>query len=499
MSFSIRSKLFATLLAATGGVVLCMYLVMQWSFDQGFLNYVDQQESLLHQEFSEQLAREWQKEQGWRYISSHRNYWFELLQPFWGVPVPMGMPPGHGPFGIAFEGENHFRLPGPLPGAGKGGHPGHEPPYLLDENKNILHGPPGAVSELKLHPIIAGAKTVGYLGQVKHQPQLDKLDLQFIRQQSHTFILVAVIMVMISLLAVLPVATYLVKPINELTRGTLNLIAGKYQTAIPVSSQDELGLLSANFNTLAHTLKENEQARRQWVADISHELRTPLAILKGEIEAIQDGIRQSTPEAIASLHGEVEHLNFLIRDLYELSMSDIGGLNYQKQPLNPEVILETTLAGFRHDFIRKGIEVSFDVGADTCLVLADADRLKQLFSNILKNTLGYTDNPGQLQIASHSDGKNLLLHFKDSSPGVAIDELDKIFERLYRVDASRNRKTGGAGLGLSICHNIVKAHAGTIRAKTSEMGGLWLIVKIPLFNKQLKRGFDDADSHALMS
>ncbi|WDE11261.1 ATP-binding protein [Thalassomonas haliotis] len=487
MSFSIRSKLFATLLAATGGAVLCMYLVMQWSFDQGFLNYVDQQESLLHQKFSELLAREWQKEQSWQYISSHRSYWFELMEPVWGVPGLLEKPGGLWSFAVSAEGEKRSRPPGPPPGIGKGGHPGHKPPYLLDENKNILHGPPGEVGELKLYPILAGDRTLGYLGLLSHQPKLDQLDLQFIRQQSHTFILVAVIMVIISLLAVLPVATYLVKPVNELTRGTLKLIAGKYQTVIPVTSQDELGLLSANFNTLAHTLKENEQARRQWGADISHELRTPLAVLKGEIEAIQDGIRQSTPEAIASLHGEVEHLNFLIRDLYELSMSDIGALSYQKRPLKPQVILETTLAGLRNDFIRKGIEISFDAGADTSLVLADADRLKQLFSNVLKNTLRYTDNPGKLQIASHSDGQNLLLHFQDSSPGVGTDELEKIFERLYRVDASRNRKTGGAGLGLSICHNIVKAHGGTIRAKSSPMGGLWLTIKIPLFNKQLKR------------
>ncbi|WDE06000.1 HAMP domain-containing protein [Thalassomonas viridans] len=489
MSFSIRSKLFATLLAATGGVVLCMYLVMQWSFDQGFLNYVDQQQKRLHLEFSEQLAGEWQKEQSWHYISSHHRYWFELIAVAWGVPMPENNHSGrHRFFDAGAEGRRPPGLPAfPPPNIG------HALPYLLDENKSILHGPPIPVSELKLYPIVADDKTVGYLGQVKHQPRLDPLDLQFIRQQSDTFILVAVSMVMVSLLAGLPVASYLVKPINELTRGTLALIAGKYHTAIPVTSKDELGLLSANFNTLADTLKENEQARRQWVADISHELRTPLAVLKGEIEAIQDGVRQSSPQAIASLHGEVEHLNFLIRDLYELSMSDIGALNYQKQPLNPEVVLETTLAGFRNDFSRRGIDVSFDSGAGNALVLADADRLKQLFANLLKNSLRYTDSPGKLAIASNSDGKNLLLHFMDSAPGVSSDELEKIFERLYRVEASRNRKTGGAGLGLSICHNIVKAHGGTIRAKASAMGGLWLTIKIPLFNQAAGRKFNSVN------
>ena len=416
MSFNIRSKLFAILLAATGGVVLCMYLVMQWSFDRGFLNYVDQQQSKLHQKFSEQLAGEWQKEHSWQYLSTNGDYWFELIESAWGLPLPLSSSLAGG---RAFE--TH------LQDRGRPGHAGNMPPYLLDENKHIVHGQPVPLDVLKLYPIIAGEKTVGYLGQVNHRPQLDKLDMQFIRQQSHSFILVAVSMVVISLLAVLPVARYLVKPINELTQGTLNLIAGKYHAAIPVTGKDELALLSANFNTLAHTLKENEQARRQWVADISHELRTPLAVLKGEIEAIQDGIRQSTPQAIASLHGEVEHLNFLIRDLYELSMSDIGAMNYQKQPANPEVLLETSLEGFRPDFNRRGITVSFSSGADSPLVLADADRLKQLFSNLLKNTLAYTDSPGKLLIESHSDGQNLLLHFKDSSPGVGSDELEKIF------------------------------------------------------------------------
>ena len=482
MIFSIRSKLFSTLLAATSGVVLCMYLVMQWSFDQGFLNYVNQQAEQRHLAFSEQLSQEWLKSGSWQIIADNRQYWFELMWSVWAPDVgAIGdhqrpeRPPFKLPENVKSKGGEAQRL---LP-------PEHhlvgKLPHLLDANKTLLHGRPGPLADLKLYPIVANGVTVGYLGQVKHRVKLDRLALKFVQQQTTTFIFVAVIMVLISLIAALPVTAHLAKPIKKLTQGTLRLIAGKYHTTIPVISDDELGLLSRNFNALAYTLKENEQARRQWGADISHELRTPLAILKGEIEAIQDGIRIATPEAIDSLHGEVEHLNNLVNDLYELSMSDIGALNYHKEVLDPCLHLEAIIALYRSEFERQGITLTFDNDASKSLILADGTRLKQLFTNILKNTLAYTDSPGKLVIEMRSDGQELTLHFKDSSPGVSSEAQGKIFERLYRVESSRSRMTGGAGLGLSICHNIVKAHGGSIEAKTSSMGGLWLIVKLPLW------------------
>jgi two-component system sensor histidine kinase BaeS len=212
-----------------------------------------------------------------------------------------------------------------------------------------------------------------------------------------------------------------------------------------------------------------------------------LAILKGEIEAIQDGIRQATPQAIASLHSEVEHLNHLINDLYELSMSDIGALNYQKIKLNPLSILISTVKSFQPEFDQKGIylDLKFDFKTSSGrLALVDGARLKQLFCNLLKNTLRYTDTLGKLVIEVGYNHNDIIMNFKDSSPGVSSNEMNSLFERLYRVESSRNRATGGAGLGLAICKNIVVAHDGVITAQASPYGGIWISVRLPLLNSK---------------
>jgi len=542
--FNIRFKLFSTLLLAVSSVVLCMYLVMQWSFDRGFLNYVNKQDQQVHEDFAELLRDEWLAAQSWQPLRDDRRKWGRLMSENFNISPPPpranfspggnlpqrdrfspkgglsqrsdlflreNRPPGYRRPPPKREGRNgpglvNERLPVPNSTVNRKRperenrppHEGPPPPLLLDENKHVIFGPTEQAGELTLYPIIVSDqgvnKTVGYIGQLKKTELTDQLDLSFVEQQSDTFSLVAALMLFISMLAAFPAAAHLVKPIKRLMLGTQQLTRGQYETTIPVTSKDELGQLSLNFNSLALTLKENEKARQQWVADISHELRTPLAVLKGEIEAIQDGVRQATPDAISSLHSEVEHLNRLIGDLYELSMSDIGALNYQKEKLRPVDTLLSVLESFCYEFEQKGLALSYDdkvmedSGVIDAEVFGDATRLKQLFSNLLKNTLRYTNSPGQLKVEAEMTNKELTLHFKDSSPGVSEHEIGLLFERLYRVEASRNRALGGAGLGLSICSNIVQAHDGRIKAKASPYGGVWICVSLPLYACSFKNG-----------
>ena len=478
-----------------------MYLIMQWSFDRGFLNYVNKQEQQQHVLFAKVLAKEWQHAGSWENLTNHHRRWETLLRSNFGLSFPPpphnGRPPPR--FGQAPNGPRPGDLmPPPArhfgqdyqesnrsgPNRSRPNRPGPRPPFLLAQDKSVIFGQPDQVKHLILFPITVQQngeqKTVGFLGQLPKKQLSDRLDLAFVEQQSQAFMLVAALMVFISMLATFPIAAHLVKPIKRLIFGTQKLKEGQYDTTIKVTSKDELGQLSTNFNTLAATLKENEKTRRQWVADISHELRTPLSILKGEIEAIQDGIRPNTQEAIFSLHTEVEHLNRLVNDLYELSMSDIGALSYQKKTLNLQTLLSNTLASFEVELAQKKIELAYyapsNLGDKDWLIEGDSTRLKQLFSNILQNTLRYTDSPGKLQVALEKTQESLTIHFKDSSPSVSEQQLTLLFERLYRVESSRNRASGGAGLGLSICQNIAHAHNGTIEAKASPIGGLWVTV-----------------------
>jgi len=262
---------------------------------------------------------------------------------------------------------------------------------------------------------------------------------------------------------------------------TKKLAAGKFETRIEVKGSDELADLSCNFNNLASTLENTREARKRWVADTAHELRTPVAILRGEIEAMQDGIIAVTPDSLSSLQQETLHLARLIDDLNQLSMHDTGSLSYQMDTVSINEILEQAVQSMTLPFNDANLSLEFEyLGKKPIVMDGDSDRLYQLFSNLMNNSLKYTNAPGTLKIRISTQNKNAVIQFEDSAPGVNEEEKQRIFEQFYRVENSRNRATGGRGLGLAICSNIVDGHQGTIGAYHSPDGGLGIKIEFPL-------------------
>lgn len=482
----IQYKLFLAMLAAAGGVVVCMFLVMRWSFDRGFLNYVKTMELTRLDALASELEEGYAGEGSWRFLQEDPRRWREMLTDSLPDRLRESPPPGSTGEGLSGErGEPSRPRRGQRMAAGRmppewARHPGRRF-VLLDAGKNRIFGPSELPGDLALKPLMRGGETVGYVGWVPSRILSDAHQLRFVREQKQAFALIALAMVCGAALLSFPLAHRMVKRIGDLAEATHRLASGKYDVRVEVSSSDELGRLARDFNTLALTLEKNEQARRQWVADISHELRTPLSVLRGEIEAMQDGIRAATPEAIGGLHGEVMKLSRLVDDLYELSLSDIGALTYRMSDTDLASVLHQALDLYRSEFADKNISLETDLSPGPAIPLfADADRLHQLFSNLLENSLKYTDPGGRLRVRIERDGETATIHFQDSAPGVAGTETGKLFDRLYRVEGSRSRATGGAGLGLAICRNIVEAHKGTITALSSPLGGLWVRVELPV-------------------
>lgn len=481
MKFRIRHKLFATLLLTSLIVAAGLFFFLQWNFDRGFLNYVKSQEVEQLDRLAVQLTGYYANNGSWQFIAQNHPLWQKIYRDTSPIQ-PVGERGGHEQ-DVAFS--SH---PPPLPP------PGILPPraprdlgprlVLFDVDRRwIIGGPPDEAlrSNLTMRPITHEGNAIGYLGLIPFTELSHSGDLLFVEQQTESFVLITILMVGLSLLLTFPVTIHLLRPINSLTDGTRKLIAGYFKTRIPVTTGDELGHLSDDFNILAMTLEKNEKNRQLWVADISHELRTPLAILRGEVEALQDGIRQPEPETIAALHGEIIHLERIVNDLYELTMSDIGALNYKRVEVNPAGILIGTIELFEQRVRQKGLELITDLDIDdSCSFLADPDRLQQLFTNLLENSLRYTDAPGQIKVNLEVGNELVSIHFQDSSPGVTPAQLPRLFDRLYRGEGSRNRDTGGAGLGLAICKNIVDAHQGTINVDSSPLGGIWIKIKLPL-------------------
>ena len=472
--------LFAVFLAAL--VVVCgMLFLVQWSFDRGFLEYVNRIEHETRQNFIAVLAQEYRKHGDWEFITDDRRTWRELyLRSFLQSETARER------FGPA--GTMPYHLPG------RRGGPGEllkSRVILTDADGRVLAGGrrwqkrkpvnnlPG--ENTSYLPIEADGDTVGYLAVTPRLALSGVHDLRFSGHIERTFVFIAALMLIVSMALALPLARRLVNPVKALTLATRELAAGNYDARSDRGSNDELGELSKNFNTLADTLKRNETARQQWVADISHELRTPLTTLRGEIEALQDGVREYSRDSLDTLSTEVASLARLVDDLHELSMADIGALDYRKQDLSPGPVLEQCLEKYSGQFAQKNIKVTHTchlAGKDR--VLADENRLQQLFNNLLNNSLHYTDENGRLRAELFVGDKTVIITLQDSAPGVAAEDLPRLFERLYRVEASRNRATGGSGLGLAICRSIVEAHGGSISAAASELGGLKIVIELPV-------------------
>lgn len=275
---------------------------------------------------------------------------------------------------------------------------------------------------------------------------------------------------------------HLLTPIRQLTIGTKALTSLEFETTINVRTGDELGQLASDFNVMAQTLKRYEQMRKQWISDISHELRTPLSILRGEIEAIQDGIREANRETMDSLCSEVVYISKIVDDLHQLSLAETRALHFKNELVNPVHVLRDTLRFFHARLLSQQITVQDNLmSTDNIGILGDADRLTQLFSNLTENTLRYARSPGTLKIWDIHTKTRLALYFEDSGPGVPEESLERLFDRLYRVDKSRSRAKGGSGLGLAICRNIVETQGGEIRATNAPCGGLRIEIVFPLF------------------
>ncbi len=360
---------------------------------------------------------------------------------------------------------------------------------LFDADGVVVFGRPAREGEELRRPIPWQGETVGFLALAPSGMVTDELALGFQAGQRRTYALIAVLALLLSALAALLLARRLLRPIRRITAAAKALGAGRYATRIQSDRSDELGRLARDFNHLAAALERNEQTRRQWVADISHELRTPLAILRGEIEALLDGVRQLSAQRLQSLHGEVLGLGKLVDDLYELALSDLGALDYKRETLDLAEVIDETVEGFRRRFAAKGLQLVNRVQGPLPLT-GDPRRLQQLFTNLLENSRRYTDPGGRLEITldaakGEADGCYHLL-LQDTAPGVPDQALPRLFERLYRVDKSRSRSLGGAGLGLAICRNIVAAHGGHIEAADSTLGGLALRIRLPAGERETR-------------
>lgn len=459
-----------------------MVLLLEESYDQTYLAYVNEYEKDAQESLIENLEAQYHLNGNWEFIRNNQDLWTDVVaENFARAKLKRDR---------EYESliKNDIAIDPILQEEEKNRMSRREKRFyrsniaLIDSTRSHVVGQTDFfIEETEYNALVSEEKDIiGFLVARPLARILETPEIEFSNLQLSGIKITAIVIAVMTLILSIPLSRYLVKRINVIGDGTKQLTSGNYNFRIPESSDDELGELTDDFNQLAMTLEENEKARNQWIADISHELRTPLSILRGEIEAVQDKIRKLTPETIDNIHSEVINLDRLVKDLYELSMSDIGALSYNKKELNIIEQLQQSISFYQDAFESDEIELIFNVKFEGDLyVHADADRLSQLFSNLLANSLRYTDKRGKLEITVAKKYNKVTIEFNDTAPSVMDADLHKLFDRLFRVETSRSRDTGGSGLGLAICQNIVDAHQGKISAAQSNLGGLKIIIELP--------------------
>lgn len=464
----LKYQLFLTLLTASAVLITLFYLISSWTFSRGFLSYVNSSELNRVDRFIVTLSEQYEEYGSWQFLTENPSLYSRLQRPF-------------------RRGSSFNNKKGPPP-PNKGKRPPRSESsgsrsthwVLTDTQKNPLIGPLNDNADMIWREIQSNEQLVGYVGFRKLQRVDRQFDQAFEQQQKKSFALTALLMALFSALLAVPLASRIVRPLLRVNHAVSEISEGNYAHRIVEKRKDEIGDLAANINQLGHTLEQNRDARQRWVAEISHELRTPLAVVNAEIEAMQDGIREPNASSLDSLHAEVANLGRIVEDLHTLSLSDVGALDYKMTPLNVSRLVTDFLDSNQIKLDAIPLSLTLNASTENTTVLADKLRLEQLLSNLLQNTLRYTHQNGTLEVSVLPDNDKLFVLWSDSAPGVSEDALTKLFDPLYRAEESRNRESGGAGLGLAIVAKIVEAHNGSISAQHSDKGGITIRVELPL-------------------
>jgi two-component system sensor histidine kinase BaeS len=459
-------KLFAVIAGAIAVLTLATYLIFSWSFERGFVEYLQRADEVRLERLIDRLQAVYVSEGGWLALAHDRERWVAMSRDALGLSRSSTASAGGAP---------PDRKANPL----------RDTPLTIDRRlmlfdvaQTVLIGPAEVAASAVLKPIIVEGHTVGYLGYVPRPEVIESIERVYVERQHLAFGAVTIGMLIAAMLLGAGLAHWLTRRVRALTRGTNALMQGDYGVRLAAHGHDELAQLARDFNALAQTLSAARDARQQWIADIAHELRTPLSVLRAEIESLQDGVRPLDQASISSLASEAARLARLVEDLHTLSMSDLGALSYHKEPVPVAEVIADVIDAQRRVVEERGLELDTRLD-ERAMVLADETRLSQVFANLLQNSLRYTDAPGRIVVTARRSGERVRVDWEDSAPGVPAEELSLLTDRLYRVEGSRSRAGGGSGLGLAIAKAIVEGHGGTLQARASGLGGLSIEISLP--------------------
>lgn len=480
MRLGMSTRLFLVMLLVSLTLIGGIMLAAQWRFTQGLRHYVQQEELERAELLVNELAEFYATSNNWDVLRNHPRQWIMLLrQAAFQLHQEQEA--------LAFEPQPHE--PAPQPANDRHPNPAlvnlTRRLLLIDIGGTVIAGNADLLPLVKRLPIIVHEQTVGWLGIAPPRFRGDTLRDRLLREQTQGLLWISLLALLLAGAASALLARYFLQPIRRMNLAAQGLAQGNLSCRVALQRDDELGQLSTQFDRMAQALEHQERDRRAWLADVSHELRTPLTILKGEIEALQDGVRPLNMPALTSLRQETERLDRLINDLYQLAQADRGAFKHEMQPLVIDELVQSAAERFRERFRQAGLVFELNCAAYSPKhILGDPQRLHQVLANLLENSARYTQAPGHVRLSCQQTHNEVVLTLEDSAPGVPAEAMPHLFERLYRVETSRSREHGGSGLGLAMCRAIVQTHGGQLEAFPSTLGGLGLRLSLPLYTEK---------------
>lgn len=358
-------------------------------------------------------------------------------------------------------------------GRGPGGGSSLDRLLLADENGRVVADSGGELegqqlSDMELAggiPIEVGGRVLGTLVVAAEEAIQESLEAEFLHQVNQSLAWAALAAGAVALALGLLLARQLTAPLRMLTQAAHRLAQGDLPK-VQVRSRDEIGELGQAFNQMAQSLAQQETLRRNLMADIAHELRTPLTVIRGDLEALLDGMFEPTPEALASLQEETLLLSRLVDDLRALALAEAGQLKLQREQFDLGELLQGVISSFCLQAESQGQTLMLDLSSDLPNVEADPQRVRQIVANLISNALRHVPESGRVIVSAVQLTSVVQVSVADDGSGIAKEDLPHVFDRFWRGGKPR---VEGSGLGLAISRELVRAHSGRIWVH-SELG-----------------------------
>lgn len=353
---------------------------------------------------------------------------------------------------------------------------------LRDATGKLLESPPpgppvenGATSGGSI--VVGGKKTGSFTIAPLNGQLLTPEELQLRRELNQLNIIAGAIAAVIALLVALYLAFTLSRPLRRIRAAAEEMQAGNLSARVDPGGDEEIRAVGQALNRLAETLQDEEALRKENLADLAHELRTPVMGILARIEAAQDGVMPDEAANLEAIHAETQRLVHLLDDLSALSEAERPGLLLAKGSLDLATVARAQADAMRARFDDKGVELREDL--EPVWVEGDRKRLEQVVANLLSNALRYTEPDGRVFVHTAADNGSALLSVTDTGIGIPQTDVPHLFTRFWRGEKSRSRDTGGAGIGLAIVKELVRAHGGTVEVESVPGQGSRFSIHLP--------------------